>query len=700
MAKLKRFADEIDFKLELDPDALKEALIAGGPKIKPIHINEDMKYTPISPYDNIYGKFDTDLDESLYAIPDERGTAFTKMIRLKLIYYMLRAPTYQGGCGLEISKLIFKKRMLSFFPLHNRVVTEQLMGIAQAYDCFPWNMPFEDYRQYFGEKIALYSVFVGHYSRWLIIPGLIGLVFQLVVAGTGDFSSPSLPFYSLIVCLWSIFMLEYWKRQEAYSSMQWGMSEFEAEEPERPEFKGHPIKSYITGKDMLYYPPEEKNDNLCVSASVVLSYMLLVLGVVVSIYIMRFSIQGDVGVWASLMASVLNTIQIVIFNFIYRSVVQQLTDHENPRTDTIYEDSMIVKLFLFQFVNSYSSFFFVAFIAGNLDTSDDTANDDPQGECGAPTCMQPLAINLAIIFGTRLTLTNFLDIFMPYLSYKRKIKKETAGVEDPTKLTPAELDYMLMDYDGIVEGIQNYADTAIQFGFLMLFITALPCAGFFALISNYVKTKLNLWKLVTFYQRPVPNGAQDMGTWLIIFQGLSTAAVITNGGLICFTMDVLPFGLVYKIWIFILFQWCLISLQVLSQVLVEDVPSEVQIQLDRQAFYRSKVIDKIEDDEAEAMVSEDGVDLVEEQAGKPMNDPNRCTFCGITFHMMVCCRKHQPRYNLHRNRNYDGSPPVEVKGYPHGGVAVGETNPGGGGPKATIKYMNPLLGSNTVKEEP
>ncbi len=44
-------------------------------------------------------------------------------------------------------------------------------------------------------------------------------------------------------------------------------------------------------------------------------------------------------------------------------------------------------------------------------------------------------------------------------------------------------------------GIQNYADTAIQFGFSTLFVTALPCASFFSLISNYVKTKFNLWKL-------------------------------------------------------------------------------------------------------------------------------------------------------------------------------------------------------------
>lgn len=47
------------------------------------------------------------------------------------------------------------------------------------------------------------------------------------------------------------------------------MSEFEQEEPVRPEFKGHPIKSFIDGKDMLFFPPEEYLDNVAGSGTVV-----------------------------------------------------------------------------------------------------------------------------------------------------------------------------------------------------------------------------------------------------------------------------------------------------------------------------------------------------------------------------------------------------------------------------------------------
>ena len=124
-----------------------------------------------------------------------------------------------------------------------------------------------------------------------------------------------------------------------------------------------------------------------------------------------------------------------------------MTDAENHRTDTLFEDALIVKMFVFQFINSYSSFFFLAFIAAYLDQPPGTPSNWV-GQCGASDCMQPLSINLAIIFGTRLTLTNFLDIFIPYMNYRNKIAEETKGVNlEATPLSPAEKDYMLMEYD-------------------------------------------------------------------------------------------------------------------------------------------------------------------------------------------------------------------------------------------------------------
>lgn len=662
--KLKSFADELDYKLELDPVVLKKVLAEGvkdpeskddGYRIKPININEDPLYSTLSPYDYIYGKYDSETNQDLYRKHSDgvSETPFSKAVKLKLIYYMLRAPRSQGGCGLEINKLIFRKKMLAIFPLHERDVTTQLLDIIWDWNCAPWSVPFEDYRMYYGEKIGLYSVFIGHYSKWLIIPGVIGFIFQLVVWGTLNFSSPVLPFYSIIVCVWSICMLEFWKRQEQVTALEWGMTEFERFEPDRPEFRGDPITSYITGKPTLYFPPSEYMSNICSSTGVVYVFLMLVIGVVASIYVMRFSIQKDVGTYASLIASVLNTVQITVFNIIYQTVAVNLTDAENQRTDTQYEDSMIIKLFVFQFINSYASFFFLAFIAAYIGNSSD--DDNNEGECGYHDCMQPLSINLAIIFGTRLTLRNFLDIFLPYLKFKHKFQQETQGVENAEgRLTPAERQYMLINYDGLVEGINNYADTAIQYGYSLLFVTALPCAAFFSLISNYFKVKLNAWKLSAFYQRPVPSGAQDIGTWMTIFQFISVAAVITNGGLICFTMDVLPYSLLTRVWLFIGFQWTLLLLQFGASEIVPDEPGDVSTQKERMEFITSKVIDRVEDEPFEVVTS-DAVDDGEEE------EEEVATSNGGG---MPCCGGASKRKRLVKKLKFTGVPEVTLNQYP------------------------------------
>jgi hypothetical protein len=231
---------------------------------------------------------------------------------------------------------------------------------------------------------------------------------------------------------------------------------------------------------------------------VISSFIIIVIGVVAGIYTYRFQLQAHSSTYAvsSYVASILNTLQITIFNMIYSQVAKLLTNAENHRTDTKYEDSLIVKMFVFQFINSFASFFFIAFIASNLDRPS-TVPHNYRGQCGAENCMQPLCINLAIIFGSRLTVTNMLDIAIPYYNHTSKIKKETKGVTEGTKLSPAENDYMLMPYDNIIDNINSFADTAVQYGFTLLFITAFPIASFMSFVNTYAKVKFQTWKLCT-----------------------------------------------------------------------------------------------------------------------------------------------------------------------------------------------------------
>lgn len=366
--------------------------------------------------------------------------------RLKLIYYLLTAPKSNGGCNLPITSMIYHKQMLFCFPLHDRRHTDQLLKSIFDFTQPLWHTPFYDIKEYFGEKIGLFNVFIGHYTQWLIIPSIVGLAFQLVVwaTNTKTFSSPVLPFYSVLVTIWGIIMLEYWKRREATVALWWGTTTFEAKEQERPDFKGEVIYSYIDGSQILYVPDSIEKRKIGSSVIVVSTFVVIMCATLGSIYFLRFSIDNRIGSSeASYVASALTTAVILTMNTVYQTVAKWLTDNENHRTDTLYEDALSVKIFVFQFLNSYASFFFIAFGAAYLPPPLSNPHNYP-GQCGAETCMQPLAINLGIIYGMRLTFSNVMDVLVPYVQYHLNKRRETEGVSKDNPLSRPEEEMLLM----------------------------------------------------------------------------------------------------------------------------------------------------------------------------------------------------------------------------------------------------------------
>jgi len=133
-----------------------------------------------------------------------------------------------------------------------------------------------------------------------------------------------------------------------------------------------------------------------------------------------------------------------------------------------------------------------------------------------------------------------------------------------------------------------------------------------AFLSNYVEIRADGMKLVRIHQRPLPVGAEDIGTWQLIFTAIAGVSVVTNAALVFFTMtlfeDSSPEN---RLWYFILFQYFVFSSLYLFAVLVPDVPEDVQIQLERTEFLVDKIIDKVAD--------EDDAELLAQMAGSTVD---------------------------------------------------------------------------------
>jgi len=345
--------------------------------------------------------------------------------------------------------------------------------------------------------------------------------------------------------------------------------------------------------------------------------MCLVVGVVASIYTLRFQLLIQGKGYGSYLASILNSVQILLFNFLYQYVINFLNDVENHRTDTDYEDAKISKLFVFQFINSYTSFFFLAYVAQYLPSADISS----RGQCGAYTCMYPLQLNIAIIFGSRLVIQNTMEILLPVILQRMKLSSETkirkAKEENPCCccsccscdcapgevskyrqpedfLSLAELEYMKSKFDPINDVIKLYADTAIQFGYMIMFSTALPTASVCTLINNIVKLPLQYKQISNLYQRPIPIGAQDIGVWYYVFNIIVLIAIVTNAGIIVFTMNCLDlFSTEGRLWVFIGFIAVLTTLKFMLELFIPDIPGAVTIQLARKNLFVDAILKEI-----------------------------------------------------------------------------------------------------------
>lgn len=57
---------------------------------------------------------------------------------------------------------------------------------------------------------------------------------------------------------------------------------------------------------------------------------------------------------------------IIVLNYFYDWLAVHLTEMEMLRTQTEFDDSLTLKIYIFQFVNYYASIFYVAFLKGKF----------------------------------------------------------------------------------------------------------------------------------------------------------------------------------------------------------------------------------------------------------------------------------------------------------------------------------------------
>jgi ankyrin repeat protein len=442
-------------------------------------------------------------------------------------------------------------------------------------------------RSYYGEKVAFYYAWFCHYTATLsyIVP--ISVAISVYQIASGVTTSGYLAFYSIILVIWSTYHGETWKRKQEELAFRWDMLDFEQEEKTRPEFRGDENINKRNGFVEKHYPEEIRRRKQWFSVPMLITFAGGIVGGFVAVQMWRQFIldttQGNTQTIMILVATTVNTAQIVILDMIWGKLALKLTDWENHRTDTEWEDSYIFKKFLFMLVNNTMAAFYVAFVERN---------------------MQKLYISMfSLIIGKQLT-NVVKDVSIPIaktLPRRRKLKKKAETIGDDPKykwewtipgkpdltkkdviearLEVAENDVM-DDWGGTVN---EYSELMIQYAFVVLFSLSFPLAPTVAWFFNIIGIRGEMVVNTSVVQRAPTLSARDIGSWQTIQEGLGVAAIVVNVALLLFTMEG-ELGAFYKSWFptYSASLWALISLEhillfvkLVAAGIIEDKPAWV-----------------------------------------------------------------------------------------------------------------------------
>uniref|UniRef100_A0A665X1E0 Anoctamin n=1 Tax=Echeneis naucrates TaxID=173247 RepID=A0A665X1E0_ECHNA len=456
--------------------------------------------------------------------------------------------------------------------------------------------PLDLIRKYYGEKIGIYFAWLGFYTIMLTLAAVVGLgcfIYGYKTQETSTWSKevcdPQIGgnivmcpqcdkfckywrlnttceaskklcifdnfgtlVFAVFMSIWVTLFLEFWKRYQAELEYEWDTVEFlEQEEPPRPEYEAkcsYERKNPVTG--------------LMSGHVVVVVVILLILASIVAITVYRLAVfftfshrlrNQDLKqleplkeyvtpqMATSVTASLISFVVIMILNILYERVAIWITDFELPRTKTDYENSLTLKMFLFQFVNYYSSCFYIAFAKGKAVSYPGRPvyllGKYRNEECDPGGCLFELTTQLAIIMGGKAIWNNIQEVLLPWV--KNLISRHCTRVGSEKVIPRWEQDYQLQPVSKL--GLfYEYLEMVIQFGFVTLFVASFPLAPVLALVNNLFEIRVDAWKITTQFRRVMPEKAQDIGAWQPILQGVAILAVATNAMIIAFTSDMIP----------------------------------------------------------------------------------------------------------------------------------------------------------------
>uniref|UniRef100_A0A2D4H139 Anoctamin n=2 Tax=Micrurus TaxID=8634 RepID=A0A2D4H139_MICCO len=432
----------------------------------------------------------------------------------------------------------------------------------------------DEIRCYFGETLAFYFAFLEYITFALIPMAVIGIPYY--VFDWEDYDKYVL--FAAFNLLWSTVILELWKRSCAVMAYRWGtlMMKRQFEEP-RPGFHGVLGINPVTGREEPIYSSFKRQLRIYfVSVPFVCLCLCFSLQIMMIYFDLEFQArlyyeenQNELSALILYMPSIIYAVVIEILNRIYRYAAEFLTSWENHRLESSYQNHLILKVLVFNFLNCFASLFYIAFILVD---------------------MKLLRQSLATLLITSQVLNQFVEAALPYWLQKRRNKT----VEKKVKALQIDTDMSLFEQVNLEKGMDTYLGTFddylelfLQFGYVSLFSCVYPLAAIFAVLNNITEMYSDALKMCSVFKRPFSEPAANIGVWQMAFQTMTVISVITNCILIGMSPQInalFPDSKSELIIIVVLAEHLALAVKFLMSYVIADKPCDIQIKLARLEF--------------------------------------------------------------------------------------------------------------------
>ncbi|KAL4175560.1 hypothetical protein KRP22_000525 [Phytophthora ramorum] len=478
---------------------------------------------------------------------------------------------------INLQKHLMNGNIKTIFPLHDTVgcrniirhwgYTDTFQRIFQPFAGNSLEQFFLERKQhqyemlwplltYFGEKHAFYYAFVTFYTVWLLPMALLGVICQMLWLADDVRFVP--PLFAIVVSIWATLLVERWKRKRSEIQRKFGHFRRNRSE-ETPGFYGDfQVETTLlrakTAVDVSF-PRALQLARIYTGFPILMTMGVaaVVIFVAVKTNTASSTIVHNAMPWLPTLlvpyvVPLMNAVSMLLLDNWYTRLARRLTTWENHRTVWEFESMLAVKLFWFKFLNAFISLFWIAFVDQNAAA----LRKQLLIIMGVRQLWNSVKRDVLPMFHVRYRWKNAGFRFRPSSSANRPnhcwsmVSHEWYDAELAHPVTamssregerqpppPIVLVQELMYPPDFLMGKQM--EVVLQFGYVTMFVSVLPVAPLFALLSNVVAMRLDVLSCTQAKQRPPFESETEVSTFTSILEFMSFAAVAVNCAVLFFT---------------------------------------------------------------------------------------------------------------------------------------------------------------------